>query len=114
MKSKIIQKNVYINIVYGGKAPKIYIRPYYNLIGAKKEMKIYELKPITSQKSFYGKAIVEVDDNGDETLYSYNTPIIKKMVDGTYKKLWNGWTATTGKHIKAFSGLNKAAFMGLE
>ena len=77
-------------------------------------MKIYELKPITSQKSFYGKAIVEVDDNGDETLYSYNTPIIKKMVDGTYKKLWNGWTATTGKHIKAFSGLNKAAFMGLE
>ena len=77
-------------------------------------MKIYELKPITSQKSFYGKAIVKVNDNGDETLYSYNTPIIKKMADGTYKKLWNGWTATTGKHIKAFSGLNKAAFMGLE
>lgn len=23
-------KNVYINIVYGGKAPKIYIRNYYN------------------------------------------------------------------------------------
>ena len=41
-------------------------------------MRIYELEPITSQKSFYGKAIVEVDDNGDETLYSYNTPIIKK------------------------------------
>lgn len=76
-------------------------------------MKIYELKP-TSQKSFYGKAIVQVDDNGNETLYSYNTPIIKKMVDGTYKKLWDGWTATAGKHIKAFSGLNKAAFMGLE
>ena len=96
------------------KPQRIYIRPYYNLIGAKKKMKIYELKPITSQKSFYGKAIVEIDDNGDEILYSYNTPIIKKMVDGTYKKLWNGWTATTGKHIKAFSGLNKAAFMGLE
>lgn len=77
-------------------------------------MEIYELKPITSQKSFYGKAIVKVDDNGDETLYSYNTSIIKKIVDGTYKKLWNGRTATTGKHIKAFSGLNKATFMGLE
>ncbi|WP_418777043.1 hypothetical protein [Holdemanella biformis] len=69
-------------------------------------MKIYELKPITSQKSFYGKAVVQVDDDGNETLYSYGTPIIKK--------LWDGWTATTGKHIKAFSGLNKAAFIGIE
>lgn len=77
-------------------------------------MKIYELKPITSQKSFYGKAFVEIDDNGDEILYSYNTPIIKKLVDGTYKKLWDGWTATTGKHIKSFCGLSKAEFMGLE
>lgn len=115
LKSKIILKNVYIlNIENGGKPQKIYIRPYYNLIGAKKKMEIYELKPITSQKSFYGKAIVKVDDNGDETLYSYNTPIIKKLVDGTYKKLWDGWTAATGKHIKSFCGLSKAEFMGLE
>lgn len=77
-------------------------------------MKIYELKPTTSQKNFYGKAIVQVDDNGNETLYSYNTPIIKKLVDGTYKKLWDGWTATTGKHIRSFCGLGKAEFMGLE
>lgn len=77
-------------------------------------MKIYELKPITSQKSFYGKAIVQVDDDGNEILYSYGTPIIEKLVDGTYKKLWDGWTATTGKHIKAFSGLNKYAFIELE
>jgi hypothetical protein len=25
-----------------------------------------------------------------------------------------GWSNTTGKHIKAFCGLNKAGFMGLE
>ena len=79
----------------------------------KKKMKIYELKPTTNQKSFYGKAIVKVDDNGNETLYSYNTPIIKKLVDGTYKKLWDGWTATTGKHIRSFCGLNKAEFIKL-
>lgn len=77
-------------------------------------MKVYELKPTTSQKSFYGKAIVQVDNNGNETLYSYNTPIIKKYVDGTYKKLWDGWTATTGKHIRSFCGLSKAEFMGLD
>jgi len=28
--------------------------------------------------------------------------------------LWGGWSNTTGKHIKAFCGLNKAGFMGLE
>lgn len=77
-------------------------------------MKIYELKPTTRQKSFYGKAIVQVDNNGNETLYSYNTPIIKKYVDGTYKKLWDGWTATTGKHIRSFCGLSKAEFIELE
>ena len=92
----------------------IYIRTYYKLIGAKKKMRIYELKPTTSQKSFYGKAIVKVDDDGSETLYSYKTPIIKKLCGGTYKKLWDGWTATTGKHIRSFCGLSKSEFIGLE
>ena len=78
-----------------------------------KIVKSWELKA-TSQKSFYGKAIVQVDDNGNETLYSYNTPIIKKYVNGTYEKLWDGWTATTGKHIRSFCGLNKAEFIGLD
>lgn len=54
-------------------------------------MRRYELAPNGTQKSFYGKAIVEIDNAGNETLYSYNTPI-----------------------IKAFCGLNKAGFMGLE
>lgn len=45
-------------------------------------MKRYELAPNGTQKSFYGKAVVEIDN--------------------------------AGKHIKAFRGLNKAGFMGLE
>nr|DAT22760.1 MAG TPA: hypothetical protein [Caudoviricetes sp.] len=76
-------------------------------------MRKYELIPMTGQKSFYGKAVVVVEDNGTETLYSYGTPIIKRLVSGELVKLWDGWTATTGRHIQAFCGLNKAAFMSL-
>lgn len=76
-------------------------------------MKRYELIPTDGRKSFYGKAIVEVEENGTETLYSYNTPIIKRLVSGELVKLWNGWTATTGRHIAAFCGLNKAEYMNL-
>lgn len=76
-------------------------------------MRKYELIPMTGQKSFYGKAVVVVEDNGTETLYSYGTPIVKRLVSGELVKMWDGWTATTGKHIKAFCGLNKAAYMSL-
>lgn len=76
-------------------------------------MSKYELKPTDGRKSFYGKAVVMVEDNGTETLYSYNTPIIKRLVSGELVKIWDGWTATTGRHIKAFCGLNKATFMSL-
>lgn len=76
-------------------------------------MRIYELIPADGRKSFYGKAVVIVEDNGTETLYSYNTPIIKRLVSGELVKLWDGWTATTGRHIQAFCGLNKAAYMNL-
>lgn len=76
-------------------------------------MKRYELIPTDGRKSFYGKAIIEVEENGTETLYSYNTPIIKRLVSGELVKLWNGWTATTGRHIAAFCGLNKTEYMNL-
>lgn len=76
-------------------------------------MKEYELKPTDGRKSFYGKAVVMVEDNGTETLFSYGTPILKRLVSGELVKLWDGWTATTGRHIKAFCGLNKAAYMSL-
>lgn len=76
-------------------------------------MRKYELIPMTGQKSFYGKAVVVVEDNGTETLYSYGTPIVKRLVSGELVKMWDGWTATTGRHIQAFCGLNKAAYMNL-
>ena len=77
------------------------------------KMRKYELTPTDGRKSFYGKAVVIVADNGTETLYSYGTPIIKRLVSGELVKLWNDWTATTGRHIKAFCGLSKAEYMSL-
>lgn len=76
-------------------------------------MKKYELTPTDSRKSFYSKAIVEIADDGTETLFSYNTPIIKKTATGELVKLWDGWSMTTGRHITAFCGLNKAEYFAL-
>lgn len=76
-------------------------------------MKMYELKPIDGRKSFYGKATVEIAADGSETLYSYNTPIITRAASGELTRLWSGWSATTGRHIAAFCGLNKAGFIAL-
>lgn len=71
-------------------------------------MKMHDLIPHDGRKSFYGKARVLVEDNGTETLYSYETAIIKRTAAGELVRLWAGWSATTGRHIAAFCGLNKA------
>ena len=76
-------------------------------------MKTYELRPVDGRKSFYNKATVTIDDNGTETLYSYGIPIIKRLYTGELVKLWDGWTATTGRHIYAFCGLRKAEYTAL-
>ena len=77
-------------------------------------MKIYDLIPTNGRKSFYGKAKVIINDDDSETLISYDTPILTRYKDGTYKKLWHGWTDTTGKHIIAFCGLHKKDFEALD
>ena len=76
-------------------------------------MKIYELIPTDGRKSFYGKAKVFIEDDGTETLYSYNTPIIKRTAAGELVRIWDGWSATTGRHITAFCGIYKAEYMNL-
>ena len=76
-------------------------------------MRKYELIPVDGRKSFYGKAVVEIDNAGNETLLSYGTEIIKRTPGGDLIKLWGGWSATTGRHIRAFCGLNKREFLAL-
>lgn len=62
--------------------------------------KIYELTPNDSHKSFYGKAVA-VEDGNKAILYSYGTPVAE-AVDGIIRKLWDGYSATTMRHINAF------------
>ena len=76
-------------------------------------MKKMYLDPVDNRKSFYGKCYVVIDDNGTETLYSYDTPIMNRDPAGKLTRIWGGWSVTTGRHIKAFAGLNKAAFLAL-
>lgn len=74
-------------------------------------MKI-DLDPRGIQKSFYGKAKVELLENGGEVLYSYGTRIATKWNKQIIRH-WDGWSATTGRHIRAFCGKNKREFTAL-
>lgn len=62
--------------------------------------KTFKLEPSMRQKSFYGKAFVTEKD-GVATLRSYKTDVCK-IVDGKLIKLWNGYSATTMKHVQSF------------
>ena len=71
-------------------------------------MEIYELAPNNGRQSFYGKAKVYALDNGDKILQSYDTIVLVKKSNGDLFRTWDGWSSTTGAHIKAFCGDNKA------
>ena len=74
-----------------------------------KSAQIYDLIPDDSHKSFYGKAKVFITADGSY-LKSYNTIIMYLGNDGSMKRYYDNWTATTGRHIKAFCGLNKKEY----
>lgn len=67
----------------------------------------YELKPFyTNQKSFYRKAIVTVSYHGYDiylVLQSYGTNVVMvKISKGgmlNVKRLWDGYSATTMRHV---------------
>lgn len=63
-------------------------------------VKSWELKA-TSQKSFYKKAYVLEDDEGNLFLKSYDT-IVCGIINGTFKKLWDGYSKTTQNHVNSF------------
>ena len=66
-------------------------------------MQQYELIPLHStRKSFYGKAKVIISDEGTIFLKSYDTFVALIEPAGTYKRIWDGSTATTNRHIKEF------------
>ena len=74
----------------------------------------------TLQRSYYGKAKTR-RENDLIILTSYNTDVA--MIDvktNTFYRLWNGWSATTAKHVNefrlqnGFTPLNKKAWLDLE
>lgn len=75
----------------------------------------FDLKPLPgqNQRSFYGKAQVRINDDMSQDLFSYNTLICTKNPDGTITKHYDDWTQTTGRHIKAFTGLSKKQYSEL-
>ena len=84
-----------------------------NSFSFSKVSRSYELSPVTSQKSFYGKANVYIMRDGTTFLRSYATIVAGIDKSGNVKRFWGGWSATTGKHIKAFCGMNKAQFTSI-
>ena len=55
-----------------------------------------------SHKSFYGKAVVKDFGIGDEKLlFSYGT-LVAAIVDGKFVRLWDGYSATTMRHVNSF------------
>lgn len=61
----------------------------------------YDLPCFDRCKSFYGKAIVIETEEG-RYLKSYDTVVCFLSYGGTFKKLWNGYSATTMRHINSF------------
>lgn len=63
---------------------------------------VRELSPVfDSRKSFYGKAIVVLDADRNTHLFSYGVEICR-FVNGKFEKVWNGYSATTMRHINEF------------
>ena len=63
-------------------------------------VKSWELNA-TSQKSFYKKAYVLEDEKGSLFLQSYDT-IVCGIINGIFKKFWDGYSRTTQTHINDF------------
>lgn len=65
-------------------------------------MYIYDLPCYDNRKSFYGKA--KIFEQGDKyILYSYDTPVIEyNEKTEEVKRLWDGYSATTMRHVNSF------------
>lgn len=60
---------------------------------------------VNGQKSFYKKAFVTTDAEGNQYLTSYKTVVAMK-INGEFYRCWNGYSKTTLEHVKAFIGRN--------
>ena len=68
---------------------------------------IQELRPKDGHKYFWGKAHVITAGN-ITMLKSYDTIVAYIDEKGKFHRTWEGWSATTGRHVRAFGGPGKA------
>lgn len=47
-----------------------------------------------------------------KTLFSYETPVLRVDKNGQMWRLWDGWSRTTGRHIKQFCDLFADEYIG--
>lgn len=69
---------------------------------------IYELPCYDTRKSFHGKAKVVTLPGNVWCLLSYNTVVAYTDSSGCLHRTWEGWSATTQRHVNSF-----LHFMGL-
>lgn len=64
----------------------------------------YNLPPMGNDKakSYYGTARVIEKDNGEKVLLSYGTEVCKITKSGEFVRLWDGYSATTMRHVNSF------------
>ena len=80
----------------------------------------FKINPVDGQKSFYGKAVVREWLWGEKELFSYDKLVCEIDSNGNFRRIWNGYSATTMKHINAFidyygiEGGGKKWWMSLE
>lgn len=65
-------------------------------------MKIFDLPCFDGRKSFYGKAKVIEEDNGEKVLQSYNTRVCRITSNGEFVRMWGGSSVTTLRHVNSF------------
>lgn len=72
---------------------------------------IYELPCFDRRKSFYGKAHV-VEEHGKKELVSYYTTVCSIDAYNVFHRLWDGYSATTMRHINSFRIMNGMIAIG--
>ena len=61
-------------------------------------------KEIERKRLNYMSAYIKYYDDGSQILQSYNTDVVKRTPDGQYIRLWDGWSSSTNKQVRAYCG----------
>lgn len=58
--------------------------------------------PNDRARTFYGKAVIEEEENGGHLLLSYGVPVCRITSGGEFIRIWPGYSATTMRHVNSF------------